>query len=277
MPITSEQEQRYEKEIAAFTMMDDLFLRTMLDGCTDAAEEILRPIIGKEVKLTDVFTQYSLDNLIGRSAVLDVFAYQGEEIKKIQIGINMEADNRMENANPKRPRYHAALIDTELTSKGLKWSELPEILIIMFCKNDYYKTGRPLYHIGRTIEETGEVFGDQEQIIYVNGSYQNTDTEIGRLIHDFKCADPDKMYYPKIAQRVRETKTGRKEKQLMCEAMEREFQLGEKRGIEIGEKRTRENFLKTVKKLVSENRLSIEEAVKDFQITAQEQQKLFGS
>ncbi len=86
----------------------------------------------------------------------------------------------------------------------------------------------------------------------------------------------------------------------MCEAMEREFQLGEKRGIEIGktegieigktegieigkaegieigEKRTRENFLKTVKKLVSENRLSIEEAIKDFQITAQEQQKLFG-
>ena len=37
---------------------------------------------------------------------------------------------------------------------------------------------------------TGKLFDDGEHILYVNSSYRGED-EIGRLMHDFTCTDPD--------------------------------------------------------------------------------------
>ena len=40
-------------------------------------------------------------------------------------------------------------------------------------------------------------------IIYVNGAFKDDSTELGRLMHDFTCSDPDEMYYQEIAKKVR--------------------------------------------------------------------------
>ena len=40
-------------------------------------------------------------------------------------------------------------------------------------------------------------------IIYVNGAFKDDSTELGRLMHDFTCANPDEMYYQEIAKKVR--------------------------------------------------------------------------
>lgn len=91
--------------------------------------------------------------------------------------------------------------------------------MIFITENDVLKRGLPIYHISRMIEETGESFGDEAHIIYVNSQIKN-DTALGKLMHDFACTDPDEMNYPVLAQRVRYFKEDTRGVTTMCRAME---------------------------------------------------------
>lgn len=52
------------------------------------------------------------------------------------------------------------------------------------------------------IRETGKDFRDGSSIIYVNGDIRD-DTPLGKLMHDFACANPSEMHYNVIADRTR--------------------------------------------------------------------------
>ncbi|MDE6953474.1 MAG: hypothetical protein K2P09_06630, partial [Erysipelotrichales bacterium] len=75
------------------------------------------------------------------------------------------------------------------------------------------------------------------------------DTPLGRLIHDFKCTDPDEMYYEVLAKRVRYYKEGEGKKE-MCEIWDKIRRdgeaLGEVRGKEIGKEIGRLENLQTL-------------------------------
>jgi hypothetical protein len=66
------------------------------------------------------------------------------------------------------------------------------------------KGNQPLYSVERyvTIGNRRVLFGDGSHILYVNGQYRGDD-EVGRLMHDFSCADPDEMNYEALAGRAR--------------------------------------------------------------------------
>ena len=49
------------------------------------------------------------------------------------------------------------------------------------------------------IVEDCEEIDDNEHIIYVNGKCQNNGTELGWLMHDFFCKDPQDMHYMVLA------------------------------------------------------------------------------
>ena len=58
---------------------------------------------------------------------------------------------------------------------------------------------------------TDELFNDGEHILYINGAYRGDD-EIGNLMHDFSCSDPDEMKNKDLADISRyykETQEGR--------------------------------------------------------------------
>lgn len=79
--------------------------------------------------------------------------------------------------------------------------------------------GLPLYHIERMISEKGLPFGDGAHIIYVNGNTRD-DSEIGRLMHDFSCANPDDMKYNVLAKRARLFKEEQRGNKNMSKKME---------------------------------------------------------
>lgn len=78
---------------------------------------------------------------------------------------------------------------------------------------------KPIYHIDRTIKETGKPFGDEAHIVYVNGAFRD-DSEIGQLMHDFSCTDPSDMYYELLAKKNRFFKEDEKGVQAMCKIVE---------------------------------------------------------
>ena len=67
--------------------------------------------------------------------------------------------------------------------------------------------------------EQRQPFGDESHIIYVNAQIAN-ETALGRLMHDFRCTDPQEMYYGILANRVHYFKADEKGVSIMCKAME---------------------------------------------------------
>ena len=102
----------------------------------------------------------------------------------------------------KRARYNSSLIDANVTEPGDQYEALNESYVIFITENDVLKKNLPIYHIERTITETGEPFGDEEHIIYVNSQIRD-DTSLGKLMHDFACIEAKDMFYPVLADRVR--------------------------------------------------------------------------
>ncbi len=81
-------------------------------------------------------------------------------------------------------------------------------------------SGKPLYSIDRQIINTGEPFGDEAHILYVNGENKDVSTELGKLMHDFFCTNPDEMHYKELAKKTRYFKEDEKGVSTMCKALE---------------------------------------------------------
>lgn len=79
--------------------------------------------------------------------------------------------------------------------------------------------GEPLYHIERYVLESDMLFGDDAHIIYVNGTYRGDDP-LGRLMADFNCTEPSKMYYNVLKSRTGYFKETREGVAIMCKAIE---------------------------------------------------------
>ncbi len=83
------------------------------------------------------------------------------------------------------------------------------------------KGNQPIYSVERyvTIGENKLLFDDGSHIIYVNGKYRGND-EIGKLMHDFSCTNPDDMNYEPLARKARYYKQDEKGVAVMCKIME---------------------------------------------------------
>ena len=99
------------------------------------------------------------------------------------------------------------------------WKRKRRIYCIFITENDIMKVGLPIYHIDRTVKETGELFGDESHIIYVNSQIKD-ESALGKLMHDFSCTDAKDMKYKILADRVRYFKEDEKGVATMCRAME---------------------------------------------------------
>ena len=189
-----------QKFLSELILMDDIFMRIVLKDrkCT---EFILQTILQKpDLKVKTQSIQSDLKNLQGRSLILDCLCSDTKGTV-----YNIEVQNDSHGASPKRARYHSALIDMHILKKGKTFETLPESYVIFICAKDVLKENKQIYHISRTIQESGSKFPDQSEIIYLNAS-KSSDNELGMLIKDFYTKDPKKMHSKVLAKRVADLK-----------------------------------------------------------------------
>lgn len=245
----SELEARYEKYrgiLKNLTIMSDVFMRNVLKD-RECTEYILQVIMEKkDLKVIDQTLQKDYKNLQGRSAVLDCVARDAEG-KQFDVEIQQDT----EGASPKRARYHSGLMDMNTLNPGQDFDELPETHVIFITRDDVLGDNLPIYHVGKTIKETGKRFPDEAYITYVNSGKQE-DTELGRLMHDFHCKSAADMYNEVLAKRVYELKETQEGVDSMCREMDKIYSEGEERGVEIGEmKKARESAINFAKQGLS--------------------------
>lgn len=118
-------------------------------------------------------------------------------------------------------------------------------------------------------------FEDGEHIIiYVNGSIQD-DTPVGRLMHDFMCTDPNKMYYQPLADRVRYFKEHKEGVKAMCEIWEEIKAEGKAEGRAEGKAEGRaEGRREAIKILLADKNYTVEKIAKMFGLSVAEVKKL---
>ena len=212
---------RLWEKIQALRLLDNLLMQTALDGFIPGAELILRIILDMpDLVITELAVQKLLPNLASRDLVLDVKAVDSEGRH-----YNVEVQCSDSGTIPRRPRYHAALMDVEYLRKGHKVSELPETYVVFITENDVLGAGLAVYHIDRVVEETGQPFNDGAHIVYANASYVGEDN-IGRLMADFRASDPEEMNYDLLAGQVRAVKSNRKGVSEMSRVLDEMFQEG---------------------------------------------------
>ena len=206
--------EEYLHRIQNLRLIDDNFMTKVFED-KECSEFLLQVILDRDdLTIREVHSQYGLNNIQGRSARLDILA-----VDEQNKAYNIEIQRNDRGAEVRRARYNSGLMDANITEPGDRYDQLYETYVIFITENDILKAGLPIYHIERTIQETGMPFGDGAHIIYMNPQIKD-DTKLGRLMQDFTCTNPDDMNYPVLAQRVRYFKEDTKGVATMCRAFE---------------------------------------------------------
>ena len=241
--------ERYLEVLNKLRPIDDTFMR-MIFRDHQCVELLMNIIFGDQFSLKRFETQEDHKQVVSRSVELDIVVYTHEGAV-----IGIEVEKSKDNASPIRARYHASILDCDLSYPGEKWNHFPEIYVIFICEEDVLKTKRLVSHIERYIDKQ-EQFKDKLHIIYLNASMQD-ETPLGKLMHDMLCNDPDDMYYEILRKRVSYFKRQEGGKRTMCEALEELINEAKKEGEDIGEKRGEERG-----KLIGEERGEIKKLMK---------------
>ena len=170
--------EKYREQLKQLTLFDAILFRKVFDLNIPAAETLLRIIMENDkIKVTECKTEYTVTGLASHSVQLDLLA-------KDENGrfFNVEVQTDSSGAPPQRARYYSDAVDTGHFPKGEDYNNLFDTYVIFITKEDVLGKGLPIYHVKRTIDETGDAFNDGSYIIYVNGELTNDNTALGSVV-----------------------------------------------------------------------------------------------
>ena len=214
---TAQMHQQDLERLKSLRYMDDDFMTVCLADNFEGVELILRIVLGRQdITVKSVRTQEPMKNLQGRSAILDVHA-----VDSTKKEFDIEIQRKDSGAGAKRARHNSSLLDAHILKTGDDTEDIPDSYVIFITENDVMQGNQPIYLVERyvTIGENKVLFGDGSHILYVNGKYRGDD-EIGKLMHDFSCTNPEDMNYEALAKKARYYKQDEKGVAAMCKIME---------------------------------------------------------
>lgn len=223
MGVVETEEQRKERErqedlqrLRGLRPIDDDFMRCIFKDNIPLTQKVLRILTRNDsLNIVKVETQVDMKRLVGaRSLVLDAL---GNDDKGQEYNIEIQRADK--GAGKKRARYHSSALDIDNLDAGEDFDVLPETYVIFITENDIFGKGKPYYRIERMNLDADEFFDDEEHILYINGAYRGDDA-IGKLMHDFSCADPNDMNDTDMADISRYYKETEEGVSAVCKVME---------------------------------------------------------
>lgn len=257
------QSMQYYEKIQRLRLIDDDFMRIALDGNSACAELMIRELTGiEDIHIIQVQTQKEIHSLMHRSAIFDVLA---KDSSGKQYEIELQKNDR--GAAVKRARYYSSILDMSMVKKGKQNNPeeaLKESYVIFITEHDIMEKGKAIYQFDRMEITSHERMEDGTHILYANGSYQDVNTRIGRLMHDIFCPDAEKMYYKELAECVRYYKSSEEGVNKMCQIWEEIKEEGRKDGIILGKKQgillgKKQQAIETAQYMLKKGLLEIEE------------------
>lgn len=161
------------------TPIDDLLFRKMAEDIA-FCQEILRVILCDPLLIVlSSLAQWDGKNLQGRSVILDCKCTLGDG-----RNVNVEVQKANDDDHQRRVRYNGAILTTNSTETGIDFKNIPDVCVIFIAKFDIFGKSLPVYHIQRTIKETGDFVDNGFEEIYVNALVRDG-SEISELMEVF--------------------------------------------------------------------------------------------
>ena len=211
--------QRVDKLIDGFRLIDDTFMNVVFQGNLKAVELILSIILAKQgivVERLEVQKTMINPETGGKDIAFDIYARDNSG-KRYDIEMQRSGGILVLK---KRGRYYSAALDHVMLKEGEDYRDMKDSYVIMFMEEDYLKGSRPIYAFERMDILTGKRFDDGNHIIYVNCAYEDSSTEIGRLVHDLLCREASEMYYDELKKSVAYYKHDERGRTEMCKEVE---------------------------------------------------------
>ena len=164
----------------------DILFRIGMESDLRMAGYLARRITGDEsIEIDEVDTESVVEN-IGHSVRLDALARD----RKGTL-YDFEMQGYREEGMGKRMRMYEGSLTISSICKGKSYSEIPDLVMIVFHTGDPYGRGRPLY-VSRFMDEEGFVTDSSLVRYEVNLSFEGECT-ISDIIHDMKTSDGESM------------------------------------------------------------------------------------
>ncbi len=225
-------EDKRRERIKRFRLMDNAFMKVFFKDNYEATELLLRVILNKpEIKVKDIKVESDLDNLEGRSVTLDVHAEDSDGTE-----FDVEIQRRSAGANAQRAGYHVSMMHTHMLKKEEPFENLKDAYVIFITESDTIGDNKPISVYETMNTDDHKQFNDKRHIIYVNGAARCSTTELGRLMEDFFCEDPDKINYPEIKKRFKYLKEDKGVEEMISVEDEIRQEGAEQRDVEIAMK-----------------------------------------
>ena len=267
------EERRHQLEVesivAQLRAIDDIMFRKLCENIA-FVEEILRVILEDDkITVVEVIPQNSLQNLRGRSVILDAYCKLGNGSY-----CNVEVQRSDSDDHFRRVRYHAACITANVVDPGEQFEQVDDLVVVYISEFDPFDEGRTVYHVRNMVEETGRAVLDGLREIYVNTKY-NDGSEIAELMQCLLEPVVTNPKFPALAQELQAEKGNVKGDESMCKLVE---EYAQKRAKEYGEKQKAEGkaegVLETLVSLVKEKSLDPVAAARKANMSESEFMKL---
>ena len=152
----------------------------------------------------------------GRSCTLDLRCTLGNG-----KFVNVEIQRADDDNHQKRVLYNSALLITNIMNPGIKFEQVPDVIVVFISAFDIFNQGKTVYHIERTIKETGNIVTNGMEEIYVNAAIDDK-SDIADLMKVFTENDTyDDDKFPITSSSKRRFKTTEEGVKEMCEVIEK--------------------------------------------------------
>ena len=273
----ADEERRHQLEVeslvAQLRAIDDIMFRKLCENIA-FVEEILRVILEDDkITVVEVIPQDSIQNLRGRSVVLDAYCKLGNGSY-----CNVEVQRSDSDDHFRRVRYHAACITANVVNPGEQFEQVDDLVVVYISEFDPFDEGRTVYHVRNMVEETGRTVLDGLREIYVNTKY-NDGSEIAELMQCLLEPVVTNPKFPALAKELQAEKGNVRGDESMCKLVE---EYAQKRAKEYGEQQKAEGLkegktagtLETLVSLVKEKSLDPVAAARKANMSESEFMKL---
>jgi len=166
------------------------------NNCPEAAEHVIRVILNRDdLHVISSVGQYVISKLDTHDVRCDILAVDD---KGTQYDIEIQQINRTDLL--KRADFYGAMIKVDALKKSKKYKHNREVYVIFIIKDgNHWCKGKHIRSFYMCDDE-GNDMHTGTRIYFVNGALID-DTQIGKLIQSFHCANADEMQDETISRR----------------------------------------------------------------------------
>ncbi len=232
-----------EQRVDKLRPIDDTFMKKL--GKNKAlCQEMLRVILNKpNLVVIETKTQEDLHNIDTRSVTIDIKCI--DEDNEV-FGVEVQKAN--DDDHQKRVRYNSSCLQVQSLQKNEPFKNLPDVCMIFISETDFLSRGKVIYHIDRTIRETGEVISNGYVEIYVNAQIDDGSdlAEYMKILKSESVCNNSK--FPEICYWTNYYKNG-KGREEMCQVVE---EYAEEKAAAAVKKKAVDTALKAIKMNLSD-------------------------